>query len=560
MMTECIFTPKRYLTSCCRLASQNNLSHALLVIIISGFLLRLSNLTESLWGDELWATHVYLGNLRTLVYTILYDPHPPLYSLFMFIWIKLFGDSELSVRLPPLICGVSSIFLVYTLAALTTDKKTALLASFLLSVSPVHIWYSQEARSYSALSFLLLLSIISYVHLRDSHARPIWIIVYFCAAFSYTLSHFYSSFYIILISLMCWLERHTQRRHILTLNLLIVSWLAVWLAIKFILPDMPLGLNYLRVFSFVDLWKLFFNWFLFGNAWNVNQYHLPILVIQVFFFAILFHGLVLLLKDTDKTKCSRDIVAYLFILPLILLGFGFIGYGTYIERSLFVALPFFFIVVAKGVTGFDGKVAKRTCIIIVILVNITTVVTYFSRDSERTVTQPKPDWRSVARYLDSELIGSSERASIFATDGAGTIALEYYEPRFKHVYSWGSSESGHKQLEKSVGILKLAREIYDRIIPPVNEECQDCFKIYGFRDVGGIYNQVASNNSTTLYLVRNKYSGEFAVRKFNRTIEALMKDFRVQYQTVQSFSKGIEIYKFNVKRPQLLIEQRSPIG
>ena len=121
---------------------------ALLLIMLGGFLLRLPNLNQSLWSDELWATHVMLGQLRVLIYTLLYDLHPPAYSLFMSLWIRLFGDSEISVRLPALLFGTSSIFLVYRLASLTTDKKTALMASFLMALSPVHIWYSQEARSY----------------------------------------------------------------------------------------------------------------------------------------------------------------------------------------------------------------------------------------------------------------------------------------------------------------------------------------------------------------------------------------------------------------------------
>ena len=132
---------------------QNNSWIPLLILLIIAVSLRLPNLNESLWLDELWSTHVKLGNIILLGRQVLYDSHPPFYYLFMFSWIRLFGDSELSIRIPPLIFGVLSIFLTYKLALRFVGKKGAFLTAFLMSLTPVHIWYSQEARHYSAILF-----------------------------------------------------------------------------------------------------------------------------------------------------------------------------------------------------------------------------------------------------------------------------------------------------------------------------------------------------------------------------------------------------------------------
>ena len=136
---------------------QNNSWILLLIILIIAVSLRLPNLNESLWFDELFSTHLILGNMILLSNLALYDPHPPFYYIFMFFWIRLFGDYELSIRIPPLIFGILSIFLTYTLALRFTVKKGALLTSFLMCVSPVHIWYSQEARPYSGTLFFCCL-------------------------------------------------------------------------------------------------------------------------------------------------------------------------------------------------------------------------------------------------------------------------------------------------------------------------------------------------------------------------------------------------------------------
>src|SRR5690242_18782828 len=144
------------------------------LIVLVGFTLRLPGMNESLWFDELWSTSLKLSDLKSLAITSLKDVHPPFYSILMFFWILLFGDSEIAVRVPPLIFGVLSIFLTYVLAARLTDQRTAYLAAILLCLSPVHIWYSQEARAYSALLFFLLVSITAYLKLKDPEIKPIW--------------------------------------------------------------------------------------------------------------------------------------------------------------------------------------------------------------------------------------------------------------------------------------------------------------------------------------------------------------------------------------------------
>ena len=151
--------------------------------------MRLPNLTESLWLDELWATRVMLVDLPTLWTTILLDTHPPVYSGFMFVWITLFGDSELSIRLPSLIFGVVSVGLTYLVVTRYVSRTATVLACLLLALSPVHIWYSQEARPYSAAVCLVLLAVFAYHKLEESPRSALWSTVYFGSMWSAVLTH-----------------------------------------------------------------------------------------------------------------------------------------------------------------------------------------------------------------------------------------------------------------------------------------------------------------------------------------------------------------------------------
>jgi len=90
----------------------------LLIGCITGaaLLLRLPGFTESLWFDEIWSTRVILGGVASTVRMLSADLHPPVFNLLMFVWIRIFGDSEISVRLLPLICGLATVVLTARLA------------------------------------------------------------------------------------------------------------------------------------------------------------------------------------------------------------------------------------------------------------------------------------------------------------------------------------------------------------------------------------------------------------------------------------------------------------
>jgi mannosyltransferase len=77
--------------------------------------------------------------------------------------MKLFGDSEFSIRFPSLIFGVLSIGAIYQVGKLLFDARKGLIAAFLLALSTFHIYYSQEARPYSLTVFLALLSFSGFI-------------------------------------------------------------------------------------------------------------------------------------------------------------------------------------------------------------------------------------------------------------------------------------------------------------------------------------------------------------------------------------------------------------
>jgi len=139
----------------------------LIPILFLALSLRLIALNQSLWLDE--AVQVWASSLPLEQFFSQFLPgdfNPPLYYIFLHLWIKIFGIAELAIRLPSVILAVSSIFLMTKIMDLIQIRlKSKRLVILLLTTSPLHIYYSQEARPYMLASFGVLFSFFYFLKL-----------------------------------------------------------------------------------------------------------------------------------------------------------------------------------------------------------------------------------------------------------------------------------------------------------------------------------------------------------------------------------------------------------
>ena len=77
--------------------------------------------------------------------------HPPLWALLMHFWSTVVGESEAALRLPAAIAGTLLVPAVWSLVRYCwpQDRLLRLLAALFVSISPILILYSQEARMYA---------------------------------------------------------------------------------------------------------------------------------------------------------------------------------------------------------------------------------------------------------------------------------------------------------------------------------------------------------------------------------------------------------------------------
>jgi hypothetical protein len=91
------------------------------------------------------------------------DSHPIGVQLFLWGWVKLFGWSALWVKLPFVLMGIGSIYLIYIIGRQWFNRKVGLFSAAFFAVSQFTVFYSQLARPYSAgLFFVLLMAVFWY--------------------------------------------------------------------------------------------------------------------------------------------------------------------------------------------------------------------------------------------------------------------------------------------------------------------------------------------------------------------------------------------------------------
>ena len=170
---------------------------AIPILIGLAALLRLPNLTESLWFDEVVYSTLYRGPSEERLWrTLMRVPGPPLYLVGGFYWAHLFGESELIVRLPSLIGGLGSVVLTYLIARRFLAGGTAFLAALVLCFSPAHVWYSQEATPYALTMFFLLVAVYVWPRVSTMPFSVAAWAIYVSALMLAVFTHYYAAVFL----------------------------------------------------------------------------------------------------------------------------------------------------------------------------------------------------------------------------------------------------------------------------------------------------------------------------------------------------------------------------
>jgi mannosyltransferase len=168
---------------------------ALAALIAFGAVLRFATLdTQSFYLDETvtaWLMQKsFWGMLAALPGS---ESAPPLYYVLLWPWAKLWGTGEVGLRSFSAVVGTAAIPIAYAVAARLATKRVGLITAVLVTVNPLLVWYSQEARVYALFVTVAALSLLAFaVALREPGPRTVAL---WCLASAVAvLTHYFAIF------------------------------------------------------------------------------------------------------------------------------------------------------------------------------------------------------------------------------------------------------------------------------------------------------------------------------------------------------------------------------
>ncbi len=130
-------------------------------LTLAGLAMRLAAFNQrELWLDETWTGAAALSETlhKLFLNWVLPDVHPPIFPLFVWAWVKLFGASDAALRVPSLLAAIATPLAGIFGCRAILGEREAWTAGTLLATSSMLIQSADWARAYSLLILACLLT------------------------------------------------------------------------------------------------------------------------------------------------------------------------------------------------------------------------------------------------------------------------------------------------------------------------------------------------------------------------------------------------------------------
>lgn len=428
----------------------------LFFILLLGLLLRVHDLDkESFWVDEGATAFVsvrspgfLLENLYSEASIIpeYFGPgggEMPFYYLLALFWTGLFGLSEFALRLPSVIFGMLAIYLTFFLGKLFFQERIGLLAAFIMAINHQHIFYAQEARNYTLIIFLTILSSYLFYAALKKNSTKEWCL-YGCSAIILLYTHYLTVLILFFhyAYLLIYIKRFKDRflkAFLAGIGMVIayIPWLPVFIKQVFLLeyeyayqyqpsigklaqvfvqmnswisPDLPTRLA-LRNSEFAQVPLQ--GWILIGSILALT------VVMGLLFLVGVFRDRKISLRNAFSQ--NKMFLLVWFVLPILIQLVFSVAYPSasltgFISYVIFVT-PAYYILVAKGLEELPSTF-RTSLIIIIILFSLYPLSSFYTN-------YDKQQWKEAAAFLESE---GSPGEIVIVNNPVTLVSLQFYHP------------------------------------------------------------------------------------------------------------------------------------
>ena len=261
------------------------------------------------------------------------DIHPPLYFWFLHVWLRLAGISEFAIRALSVFLALITIAVVHSLTLhLSRRHLAAALAVLLITLSPFHITWSQDARMYPLVTMFAALLI--YASCRG------WPRLQAISGIGAALSHPFGVFVLAILALhrvLHWREFRGGHRQWVLANMIAGVVLLLWVAFTIGTIRTERGP---ATFEPLFAYQLMATLFATGVSVHIDDWILPVLLVSAVFI------LGLALNWRHNRRATSLVLLGCALHPLLITSLGLPFVPFYIsdlqERHFIVFAPFVF--------------------------------------------------------------------------------------------------------------------------------------------------------------------------------------------------------------------------
>ena len=418
-------------------------------IFILGGLLRFYNLEKCcLHGDGVLTAGI-ISDSKSLMETWCnvtggFRGDLPAYYIILDLWSYLVGDSVFCLRLFSLVCGLFFIAVVYKLAKLLFDRRTAILCANLSAISPFLVFYSRKVRYYSLSSFLHLASLYSFIRVIEKND--------FRNCLFYTLLTVaglyvnYSTFlFLIPQALFITLYRRSYpsglKRWLQCLFLVFILWFPIsgYFFRDFILLLQAEGFTHAPLKA-GWLASLLYFFFTFSLGVTVSPFNYPVVAVgAVVYFIIMVKFLKerFFIRQTDR-QTDRNVVFLIITILTVALLCALAGYNS--SRYIKAVSGLYAIATALGILSFR----KRPALVLILAITLLSAYSMHNLYAKKEYHRKEfaDSWDKISEYVDV----NSDYKDVIIFNGP---AFEYYMEKanpLKSIHSIPEDEEGMRQL------------------------------------------------------------------------------------------------------------------
>jgi 4-amino-4-deoxy-L-arabinose transferase-like glycosyltransferase len=384
-------------------------------------LLRLPTLSQqSFWLDEGYTMRLLrmsFGHmLRTIPKT---ESTPYLYYAVAWVWTWAFGQSEYGVRSLSAIAGIATVPVVYGAARRIAGSRAAAIAALLVAVSPLLVWFSQEARAYALAALLSSLTVLCLAGFQRTR-RNSWLAGWAASAALGLATHYFLVF--VVAPELVWLWRMAPRDRRLAAAVAVVLAAGCALLPLAIAQQSTGHADFITHTSLHTTLVQIPKQLLIGYASPGQDATAAIAGLLVVGGAVLPLMLVPSVRHRARWPLAVGVVAVLVPVVLALGGIDFLD-----TRNLLPALPPLLIAAGIGFDGWSELAAESrrprwrlTGVLAAVALAALSVLVVVLVDTDSRYQ--RDDWRGVAQALGP----ATGKRVVLVDPGSGVIPLQSY--------------------------------------------------------------------------------------------------------------------------------------